>query len=84
MIALTVGEIEKDRNGLLCVVCNSDDEILEQRPLGVMFRDFIIELKETETQDTFNQIAEKIKGDLQTGIDFIERLQLQIGNDSIH
>ena len=84
MIALTVGEIEKDRNGLLCVVCDSDDEILEQRPLSVMFRDFIIELKETETQETFNQFAEKIKSDLQTGIDFIERLQLQIGNDSIH
>ena len=84
MIALTVGEIEKDRNGLLCVVCNSDDEILEQRPLSVMFRDFIIELKETETQDTFNQFAEKIKSDLQMGIDFIERLQMQIGSDSTH
>ena len=34
------------------------------------------ELKATDNEDTFNQFAEKIKGDLQTGIDFIEGLQL--------
>ena len=43
-----------------------------------------MELKATENEEAFNCFAEKIKGDLQMGIDFIERLQLQIGNDSIH
>ena len=84
MIALTVGEIEKGRNGLLCIVYDDNEQILEQRPLGLMFRDFILELHTTENEDTFNQFAEKIKNDLQTGIEFIERLQLQIGSDSVH
>jgi len=84
MIVLTIGEIEKDRNGLVCVVCNDEAEILEQRGMGDMFRDFIMELKATENEDTFNQFMEKVKGDLQMGIDFIERLQLSGGTDSIH
>ena len=83
MIALTIGEIEKGRNGLLCVVYD-EEGIIDKRPLGVMFRDFIIELNTTENEDTFNQFAEKIKGDLQTGIDFIERLQLPLGSKSTH
>lgn len=84
MIALAVGEIEKGRSGLLCIVYGDDEQILEQRPLGLMFRDFILELNTTENEDTFNQFAEKIKDDLQMGIDFIERLQLQIGSNSVH
>jgi hypothetical protein len=84
MIALAVGEIEKGRNGLLCIVYDTNDQILEQRPLGLMFRDFILELNTTENEDTFNQFAERIKDDLKTGIDFIERLQLRIGTDSVH
>ena len=84
MIALAVGEIEKGRSGLLCIVYDDDEQILEQRPLGLMFRDFILELNTTENEDTFNQFAEKIKDDLQMGIDFIERLQLQIGSNSVH
>ena len=84
MITLTVGEIDKGRNGLLCIVYDNDEQILEQRPLGLMFRDFILELNTTENEDTFNQYAERIKDDLKMGIDFIERLQLRIGTDSIH
>jgi hypothetical protein len=84
MITLTVGEIDKGRNGLLCIVYDNDEQILEQRPLGLMFRDFILELNTTENEDTFNQFAERIKDDLKMGIDFIERLQLRIGTDSIH
>ena len=83
MIALTIGEIEKDRNGLVCVVCN-EEEILEERPLGLMFRDFILELQSTEDEETFNQFAEKIKRDLQMGIDFIERLQMPVGSTVVH
>jgi hypothetical protein len=49
-----------------------------------MFRDFILELNTTENEDTFNQFAEKIKDDLQMGIDFIERLQLQMRSNSVH
>lgn len=84
MIVLTIGEIEKDRNGLVCVVCNEEEEILEERPLGLMFRDFILELQSTENEDTFNQFAEKIKNDLQLGIDFIERLQMPVGSNAVH
>ena len=84
MIILTVGEIEEGINSLVCAVYEDEDEIQEQRPLGEMFRDFIIALKTTETEDRFNQLAEKIKTDLQIGIDFIERLQMSGGNDSIH
>jgi hypothetical protein len=84
MITLTVGEIDKGRNGLLCIVYDNDEQILEQRPLGLMFRDFILELNTTENEDTFNQYAERIKDDLKTGIEFIERLQLRIGTDSVH
>ena len=84
MIALTVGEIDKGRNGLLCIVYDNNEEILEQRPLGLMFRDFILELNTTENEDTFNQFAERIKDDLKIGIEFIERLQLRIGTDSVH
>ena len=84
MIALTVGEIDNGRNGLLCIVYDNNEQIMEQRPLGLMFRDFILELNTTENEDTFNQFAERIKDDLKTGIDFIERLQLRIGTDSVH
>ena len=84
MIALTVGEIDKGRSGLLCIVYDNDEQILEERPLGLMFRDFILELNTTENEDTFNQYAERIKDDLKMGIDFIERLQLRIGTDSVH
>ena len=84
MITLTVGEIDKGRNGLLCIVYDNNEQILEQRPLGLMFRDFILELNTTENEDTFNQVAERIKDDLKTGIEFIERLQLRIGTDSVH
>ena len=84
MITLTVGEIDKGRNGLLCIVYDNDEQILEQRPLDLMFRDFILELNTTENEDTFNQFAERIKDDLKTGIEFIERLQLRIGTDSVH
>ena len=84
MITLTVGEIDKGRSGLLCTVYDDDEQILEQRPLGLMFRDFILELNTTENEDIFNQYAERIKDDLKMGIDFIERLQLRIGTDSVH
>jgi len=84
VITLGMGEIEKDRNGLLCVMSDDDEIIIEQRPLDLMFRDFIMELKATENEEAFNCFAEKIKGDLQMGIDFIERLQVHIGNDSVH
>ena len=83
MIALMVGEIEKKGNSLLCVVYD-DKGIVEQRPLGLMFREFILELQATESEDTFNQFAEKIKIDLQAGIDFIERLQIPVGSQSTH
>ena len=84
MIELTIGEIEKGKNGLLCVVNDDNGKILEQRPLGKMFRQFILELQATENEDEFNHFAEKIKSDLQVGIDFIERLQLPVGSNSIH
>ena len=84
MITLGIGEIGDDRNGLLCMMSDDDEIIIEQRPLGLMFRDFIMELKATENEEVFNSFAEKIKGDLQMGIDFIERLQVHIGTDSVH
>ena len=87
MIILTVGEIGEIGEGIkgfVCAVYNDEKEIQEQRPLDEMFRDFIMALKTTETEDSFNQLAEKIKGDLQKGMDFIERLQMQTGSYSTH
>jgi hypothetical protein len=83
MLAITVGEIEEGKNSLVCIVHN-DKEIIEQRPLGEMFNDFIMELKATETEERFNQFVEKIKGDLEAGIKFIEQLQMQVRSDSVH
>ena len=51
MISLTIGEIEQGKNGLLCVQCDDNGEILEQRPLGIMFQHFILELQATENDD---------------------------------
>ncbi len=85
MIILTVGEIEEKGNSLVCAVCDDNEEaIIEQRPLGELFQEFVLSLKAIETEDRFNQFAEKIKADLLTGIDFIERLQLPVGSDSVH
>ena len=83
MLAITIGEIEEGKNSLVCIV-HDNEEIVEQRPLGEMFSDFIMELKATETEERFNQFVEKIKGDLQTGINFIEQLQMQVRSDSVH
>ena len=84
MIVLTVGEFEKNKNGLLCVVFDDEEGMIEQRPLGSMFKEFILELQSTEDEDVFNHFAEKIKSDLQLGIDFIERLQIPVGSNSTH
>ncbi len=85
MIILTVGEIEEKGNSLVCAVCDDNEEaIIEQRPLGELFQEFVLSLKAIETEDRFNQFAEKIKGDLQTGIDFIERLQIPVGSHTTH
>ena len=87
MIILTVGEIGEIGEGIkgfVCAVYNDEKEIQEQRPLAEMFQEFILELQATENEDTFNQLAEKIKGDLQKGMDFIERLQMQTGSYSTH
>ena len=85
MIILTVGETEGKGNSLVCAVCDDNEEaIIEQRPLGEMFKEFVLLLQETETEDRFNQFVEKIKGDLQTGIDFIERLQRPVGSNAFH
>ena len=81
MLALTFGEIEKNTNSLLCVVCNDNGEILQKQPLGMIF---ILELQATENEDECNQFAEKIKRDLQAGIGFIERLQIPVGSNGKH
>ena len=85
MIILTVGDTEGKGNSLVCAVCDENEEaIIDQRHLGEMFKDFVLSLQATETKDRFNQFAEKIKGDLQTGIDFIERLQIPLGSNTTH
>ena len=85
MIILTVGETEGKGNSLVCAVCDDNQEaIIEQRHLGEMFKEFVLSLQATETEDRFNEFAEKIKGDLQEGIDFIERLQMEVGSNAFH
>ena len=83
VIALMVGENEKSGNSLLCVVYD-DKGVIEERPLGMMFRELILELQATENEETFNQFAEKIKDDLRMGIDLIERLQIPLVSNSTH